>query len=109
MNKKTELIIVKSLVKEILTEDTRARNSDSYLYLKVLDVFSVKKHIDVNNIPVKDFLLNMSAWGFPPFETVRRSRQQLQHELSELSASEEVQEARAENEAVFKDFSRGRA
>lgn len=107
MDKKTELIVVKSLVKEILTEDLKARNSDSYLYLKVLDVFSTRNKVDIAYVPVKDFLLNMSAWGFPPFESVRRSRQQLQHDIPELQASEEIQEARAENEIVYENFARG--
>lgn len=104
--KKTDLIIIKRLVKEIMSTDTKARNSDSYLYLKVLDVVSVRKNFDLSNIHVKDYLLNMAEWGFPCFESVRRARQKLQREFPELSGNIKVQEARKERETVYREFAR---
>lgn len=107
MSKKTELITTKALVKKILEQDQRARNSDSFLYFKVLNVLSYEKRMDLNKVPVTVYLLKMNAWGFPPFESVRRARQQLQHDFPELSADEAVQEVRDEYEDDFREFARG--
>lgn len=107
MSKRSELITTKALVKAILEDNIRARNSDSYLYLKVLNIVAANKKIDITSIPITDFLLKMSFWGFPPFESVRRARQQLQHDFPELAASEDVQAVRDENETVFREFARG--
>ena len=107
MDKRTELKTTKALVKTILEQDQRARNSDSFLYLKVLDVFAKKNNMDMNKVPVTLFLVKMSAWGFPPFESVRRARQKLQNDHPELRASDDVQASREENETVYLDFARG--
>ena len=107
MDKKTELMTTKALVHSILMQDKRARSSDSYLYLKVLDAIDAEKKIGIRKIPIGQFMLNMSDWGFPPFETVRRTRQMIQRKFPELDACEEVQGYRAENETVHKDFVRG--
>lgn len=107
MSKRSELITTKALVKAILEHNIRARNSDSYLYLKVLNVVAANKKMDITSVPITDFLLNMSFWGFPPFESVRRARQHLQHDFPELAASEDVQAVRDENETVFREFARG--
>lgn len=107
MSKATELITTKALVKAILEQDQRARNSDSFLYLRVLGVLALDKGLDMNKVPVTVFLLNMNEWDFPPFESVRRTRQKVQSQFPELSASKEVQECRDENEAVFNAFARG--
>ena len=107
MDKKTELTTTRAIVKSILEQDKRARNSDSYLYLKVLDAIDAEKKIGIHSIPLGQFLLRMSELGFPPFETVRRARQLIQRKYPELEACEEVQSFRAENEAVHKAFARG--
>lgn len=107
MDKKTELVTTKALVMSILEQDKRARNSDSYLYLKVLDAIDAEKKMDIHKIPLGQFLLHMSEWGFPAFETVRRTRQLIQRKFPELDACEEVQDFREENEAVHKQFVRG--
>lgn len=107
MSKRSELITTKALVKAILEDNIRARNSDSYLYLVVLNAVADTKKVDISSVSITDFLLRMSTWGFPPFESVRRARQQLQHDFPELAACEDVQAVRAENETVFKDFARG--
>lgn len=107
MGKKHEIMTTKNLVKSILETDEMARNCDNYLYLKVLKHVAVEKHIDISTVPVPDFLLYASEWGFPPFETVRRSRQFIQHKFPGLSACEVVKGFREENEALFKEFARG--
>lgn len=60
-----ELKNVTALVKEILTTDERARNSDSFLYFRVIETIGIRKGIDINKIPVAAFLLNLGLWGFP--------------------------------------------
>lgn len=56
---------IKALVKTILENDERARNSDSFLYFRVIEAIGNRKGIDLNRIPVTVYLLNMAAWGFP--------------------------------------------
>lgn len=107
MSKRKELQTVKNLVKEILEQDEKARNCDNYLYLTVLKSMGMEKSIDIDSVPVPEFLMNSSEWGFPPFETVRRSRQFIQNKFPELSANETVQCFREENQTVFKEFARG--
>lgn len=107
MDKRTELMTTTKIVKKLLEDDPRTRNSDSYLYLKVLQVVEREKNINVNNVTVKTFLSNMIFWGFPPFESVRRARQKLQRANPELSAKPEIQAARKENEKVVKEYAVG--
>lgn len=107
VNKKNELITTKALVKSILEQDPATRNSDSYLYLKVIHEIAIQKAIDLSRISIMDYLSNMTMWGFPPFESVRRARQNLQQFNPELSSNNTVQAFRTENEAVFRKFARG--
>lgn len=102
-----ELKNTKTLVKLVLEQDSKARNSDSFLYCKVLDILGVVKEIDLSTIPVTIFLQNMKSWGFPAFETVRRTRQKIQAENPHLAAERKVKKARTENEKVFREFARG--
>jgi hypothetical protein len=95
-----------ALVHSILEEDEKARNSDSYLYLRVLNTVADKEHINLNEIHVIDFLLNLSKSPFPPFESVRRTRQKLQEKLPHLAPCKAVEELRAENEVAFLEYAR---
>ena len=106
MTKSNELKTISGLVKDILTNYPQTRNSDSLLYLKVLQRIAGVNDIHLDNITIPTFLLGLSKSPFPCFESVRRSRQKLQEKNPELSASEEVQECRHENEKVYRKFSR---
>jgi hypothetical protein len=106
MNEIINLRTTKALVKTILEEDQRARNSDSYLYLKVIEYIAKQKQISLANITILHYLLHMKDYGFPPFESVRRARQKAQAENPELAASKEVVEQRADNETDYRNFSR---
>ena len=105
----TDLKTTTALVKAILEEDKQCRNSDSFLYLKVLSVIGKQKGIDLEKMSVPYFLLNLHGAGFPGFETVRRTRQKLQATHPELAACERVESFRAENEAEFRAFARSEA
>ena len=54
-----------ALVKEILTTDERARNSDSFLYFRVIENIGKRNGQNIDEISVAAFLLNMGLWGFP--------------------------------------------
>ena len=102
-----ELKNTTALVKAILEQDKQCRNSDSFLYLKVLSVTGKRKGIDIDSMSVPYFLLNLHGTAFPPFESVRRARQKIQEHNPHLAASESVEDFRMENETVFREFARG--
>ena len=94
------------IVKLALTVCPETRNSDSFLYLKVIEFQAAQKNMDIRNIPLPHFLENFQKWGFAPFETVRRTRQKLQAEFPELASTETVAEKRSEREEVFREYAR---
>lgn len=108
MNISKNLYQTNKIVKAILVEEEKARNSDSYLYLKVLYRVGQMKGIDVNAMSVPKFLLHRNELGFPCFETVRRSRQKIQSEHPELAACDDVEAQRIINERVFRDYARSK-
>ena len=95
------------LVKAILEEDKQARNSDSFLYLKVLEHISEQEGFALNHMTVPFFLENMKAYGFPGFETVRRTRQKVQQHHPELAANKKVAGMRMIQESEFRSYARG--
>ena len=103
---KKDLKTTTALVQAILEEDEKARNSDSYLYLRVLNMVAEKEHIDLNKIHVIDFLLNLHKSPFPPFESVRRTRQRVQEKNPHLAPCKVVEEYRAEKEEEFVEYAR---
>mgnify|MGYP003299679445 CR=1 FL=1 len=103
----TDLKTTTALVKAILEQDKQCRNSDSFLYFRVLEIIGKRKGIDINEMSIPYFLLNMSGKDFPPFESVRRARQKLQEHHPELAACEAVADARAMNEVGFREYARG--
>lgn len=89
-----ELKNVSALVKNILEDDERARNTDNYLYLKVLENISSQRGINIYAMTVPVFLHELDKHSFPGFETVRRSRRKFRLpmrnlHLMKLSADEE--------------------
>lgn len=96
-----------ALVKAILEQEKQCRNSDSFLYLKVLSVIGKRKGIDIESMSVPYFLLNLQGTAFPGFETVRRTRQKIQQHHPELAACEAVEGFRMDNEKEFRAFAGG--
>jgi hypothetical protein len=101
------LLKVSKVVKEVLTEIPKTRNSDSYLYLKVLERFDNKDILDSISVPF--FLCNIKRLKFPCFETVRRARQKIQEKCPELQANKEIREVRDAKEEVFHNYAIGEA
>ena len=100
----SELMTTANLVKTILERDKQARNSDSFLYFKVLEYHGQAKGIDIHGMSIPTFLLNMAEWGFPPFESVRRNRQLVQAKYPELAANDKVEAWRDAKETEYRDF-----
>ena len=96
---------VSALVKNILEHDTKARNTDNHLYLKVLEHYSGLRGIDIRSMPVPVFLKELDNHSFPGFETVRRSRQKVQATYPDFAPSESIGRRRTKSETVYKDFS----
>ena len=104
----SKLITISNLVKDILIDVPETRNSDYFLYLKVLE-----RTAELNGSPkpkdltVSYFLCNAKKLKFPYFETVRRARQKVQEENPELKSVPEVARVKAAKEKVFREFARG--
>lgn len=103
----SKLKTVSKLVKTILELDPQTRNSDSFLYFRVLELIGKQRDVDIHSMPVTDFLLNMHNLGFPPFESVRRTRQKIQADFPELAACDTVSAMRSVNEAEYRAYSLG--
>lgn len=94
MSKSQQLISITNLVKTILETNPQTRNSDSLLYLKVLEHVAIQKDLDLSAFSVSYFLKHMKNYNFPCPETVRRARQKIQNQYPELKGCKAVQDAR---------------
>lgn len=103
MGKIRELKSVSEIVKSVLSCIPETRNDDDLLYMHVINI----QHKGIIGMTVVEFLTNRKEWGVSGFETVRRSRQKIQAEYPELSASTSCTEARKELEGEFREFARG--
>ena len=103
----TELRTTTEIVKGILEDNEKARNSDSLLYLEVLRNHAAKQGINLGCLSVPFFLTAYEKLGFPGFETVRRTRQKVQATFPHLASNKRVAEFRAENEQKFKAYAVG--
>lgn len=95
------------LVHELLITEPKCRNSDNYLYLRVLELVGKQNGIDIQTMTVPTLLCNMSAMKLPPFESVRRSRQKLQEHNEDLRATESVEAEREILEEEYREYARG--
>lgn len=106
MQTMTKIKSTANIVEFILVIDKQARNSDSYLYLKVLEYQAKEMEFDIKNISLVSFLANSERWGFAPFETVRRARQKLQAQYPHLASTKEVQGFKDMQEKTFREYAR---
>lgn len=103
MDTAMELKNTSDIVKVILQRYPDARNSDDFLYLKVCEYVN-GTHI---SLPFWKVLQERKEYGYPPFESVRRSRQKLQATYPELASSKVVEAQREQNEKIYKAFASG--
>ena len=102
-----ELTKTAQIVRNVLIEDEKARNSDDHLYLQVLRIMAEPKGIDIDKMPTPTFLMICRSAGLPIYESVRRTRQKAQEKYPELRATDEVVLMRREREKMYRDFARG--
>lgn len=104
MNKKG-LAYMKSIVLDLLESDNRCKKDDLYLFSRVIEI--VTQSNGTYNAEIKQLVLFLQKYGkeLPKFSTVMRSRQDLQHNNSDLK-DEFVAEKRKEQEYRFKAFFR---
>lgn len=107
MNKARELKNTTTTVHIILEQDEMARNSDSYLYLKVCEKLGRERGINLATMSVPHFFLHLKAYNLPGFETVRRTRQKIQERYPELAGNSDVEAQRTLNEEAFREYARG--
>ena len=91
-----------SIVEKVLREHKDARDSD---FRTIGWVYALTKP-EVMNMPFKSVLWRHSEFDLPSFETIRRTRQKLQHDKPELRG--EVYSKRMEKqEEYIEKFVRG--
>lgn len=102
MDKEKELEYTSRIVKEILINCEKARDDDNLLYMLVV------KRLNANALdkPFWEVMASLNELGLPMFETVRRTRQKIQAEFTDLKGSERVRSFRAINEEIFKEYAR---
>lgn len=91
------------LVKEILTEEPKARNSDMHLYYMVC----LKTNARVLGMPFSQVLMNLKKYNLPPFASVDRARRKVQKLYPELASDKKVKEMREEQEEIYRKYSKG--
>lgn len=91
---------VESLVGLVLVSCPSTRDNDDVLYYHVLKALGMDGHTTV-----EEFLLDTrKSEGYPPFETVRRTRQKLQAEFPDLQGTRSTKEKRKEAEEEFRAY-----
>lgn len=102
MGKLKELNTITKLVKQILEQDKRARNSDAYLYIKVCETINP----EALRQPFIEVQTHLKEYGIPPISTVARTRRKLRRAYPELAGNSDVEAHRELNEEDFKAYAR---
>ena len=76
-----------ALVKRILEDVEDSRSSDHLLYYLVLQEYAERTGIKLQSLEVRGLFSLLEYHLFPPFETVRRSRQKIQRKNPALAVS----------------------
>lgn len=103
MNKAKELKQTTKIVREIMENDERARNSDDYLILAVCTSINP----ECADLPFSEVMKHRKELGLPVFETIRRTGQRIREKHPELCGNEVVEAVRQLNQEVFRDYAKG--
>lgn len=106
MKKLKQLRQVKKIVTKILEQDTRARNDDGYLYVRVIEEFEKVLGLFASDVALCVFLTDPMFRCFPGFETVRRSRQSVQASRCDLASDKRIEKLRKELEPEYRLFAK---
>lgn len=99
MNK---LYKVEDIVYQVLKEVPEARKDDFVLVAEVYNKIQPLLHgVSFNRV-----MLGHKELGLPYFESISRARRRLQSMFEELRPSKEVQEARDEEQLVYREYAR---
>lgn len=99
MNK---LYKVEDIVYQVLKEVPEARKDD---FVLVAEVYNRIQPL-IFNVPFNQVMLAHKELGLPYFESISRARRRLQSIFEELRPSQEVQEARDEEQLVYREYAR---
>lgn len=99
MNK---LYKVEDIVYQVLKEVPEARKDD---FVLVAEVYNRIQPL-INNVSFNRVMLAHKELGLPYFESISRARRRLQSIFEELRPSKEVQEARDEEQLVYREYAR---
>ena len=95
-----QLTKVQDIVDLQLHNDARTRESDDYLYIKVLEYIVPS----ITDKPLNYVFSHMSDFNLPHYESVRRTRQKIQAEKPWLKPDENVRRYRLDNEQKYRDY-----
>lgn len=99
MGKTSELKKVTPMVKEVLIKSVKARNSDAYLYCKIIEKISK----GASERPFKEVIADIDL---PKYDTVTRARRKIQNAHPELVGSDRVRYYRYANEEAFRKYAK---
>lgn len=102
MSAKKELEYASTVVRDVLESNPETRDSDDKLYYQVCKLICP----DISVIPFGKVLMNRKHYGLPAFESVRRTRQKLQHDYPELRACNQIDVERKIREEEFREYAR---
>lgn len=98
MNK---LYKVEDIVYQVLKEHVSTRSDD---FLLVMFVYN--KILDTTELSFNEIMINHKQLKLPYFESISRARRRLQNIFEELRPSKEVQEARDEEQLIYREYAR---
>lgn len=94
---------IKDRVEGILFTCREANKSDDLLYWLVCEEIADENGYSISGIKAAEFFIKGRSWGFPGYETVRRSRQKVQEQYPSLKGNAL---GRVESEKSFRAFAR---
>lgn len=99
MNK---LYKVEDIVYQVLKEVPEARKDD---FVLVAEVYNKIQPL-INNVSFNRVMLGHKDLGLPYFESISRARRRLQSIFEELRPDQEVQDARLEEQLIYREYVR---
>lgn len=90
------------IVEDILRNNIRARGDDTYLYGRVCAAIDP----NIYQMPFMVWAGFREKYNLPKPESVRRTRQKLQHDFPELRPNKEIEMHRAEKEQDYLEYAR---
>ena len=95
---KEKILVQEEVVKKLLQEDKSLRDSDSRLYLAILDKLGYNTSESIAHF----FLQNSD---YPSYDSISRARRKVQMLNPELKGSEKVRVVRKLNEVEYRAYS----